>query len=262
MQRFEEGSVDQLIDHIEFCVANLAHPGATVDLVGPFYEELADTGRALAILRILLDADQERFYSDLIGNAQARRHYLARCSKERYRDAHGACSRSEPFFDALAAQCLDLAIQIAGLSPPAWLEEAEYEDDFCYAHFFHRHVSGGATRSELASIVARFEAVLEGAPSARLSLCKAFLDVDQALFNAAFDAMIEERLAEIEREKRGRAEEELTAAICSHVFIEGLAMLWVAQRAGLATRREYPLCPALARVRRAAPVPEDLFDSL
>lgn len=262
MQRFDEGSIDQLIGNIEFCVANLVHPACSIDLAGQFYEELAENGRALAILRILIDADPELFYSDLIGNAQAMRHYLARCAREQYRDPCGACSRSEPFFDAVASRCPELAIEIAALSPKMWLEGAEYEDDYCYAHFFHRYVTGGVPTSELEAILTRFELATEGALCPRLDLCKAFVTLDQAAFDGAFSALLEERFAEIEREKKGRAEEELTVAIGTHIFVEGLAVLWVAEGAGFKTRREYPLCPALARIPRTAPVPEDLFESI
>jgi hypothetical protein len=262
MQRFDEDSVDLLIDNIGFCAANIIHPACGKDLAGRFHEELEENGRALGILRILLDGDAELFYADLLGNAQSRRRYLALCARERHRDPHGSCSRSGPFFDALAAQCPELAVEIAALSPATWDEDAEYEDDYCHARFFHRYVAGDAPPEELAAIVARFEVAVEGAPSARLDLCKALLAREQGAFDGAFEALLDERLAEIEREKKGRAEEELTVAIGTHVFVEGLGVLWVAARAGFKTRREYPLCPALARVPRRAPIPPDLFASI
>jgi hypothetical protein len=259
MKAFDDHSMAIVAGQVDFCMANIEHPDCTLDLAGRFYEEMSASQRGLAILYLLQHADTGGYCAELCISAQARLHYLARCAKAGYRDGYAACSRSEPFFDALAARHPALARDIAALSPQDWIEGAEYEDDHCYARFLHRWVIGGATRAELDALITRFEKALEGAPSARLSLCKSLLNRDQEAFDVAFMDLLQERNAEIELEKCGVAAEDTAAAACTYLFIEGLGILFVAEGAGLRTLREYPLCPALARLPADEPPPADPF---
>jgi hypothetical protein len=255
----DDDGPDLVADEIDFCMANIEHPGCTLALAGRFYEDLAAGLRAMAISYLLLHADSDGFHIELIISGHARRHYLARCAREGYSDFHRASSRAESFFDAVAAHDWDLARDIAALSPPEWLEGAEYEDDSCYARFLYRYLSSEVIPAELEALLVRFEVALEGASSARLDLCKALLGRTQKAFDAAFDELIMERQAEIEEERSGIAGEDVAAALRTHVFIEGLAILAIAERAGLQTGRDYPLCPALARLPMTEPRPADTF---
>lgn len=259
MKELDESTPDLIVEEIDFCMANIEHPGCSLALAGRFYDEMSASLRAMAISYLLLDADTNAFYTELVISAQARRHYLARCAKGGYADFYGVCSRWDPLFDALAARAASIARDIASLSPADWLEGAEYEDDYCYARFLHRYIAGDAQRHELEAILARFEAALEGASSARLALCKALLDRNQAAFDAAFDELLTDRSIEVEEERTGRAVEDVCAAVCTYVFVEGLGLLWLAESAGLKTQREYPSCPALARLPMTEPWPADNF---
>ncbi len=259
MKEIDASSPSLIAEEIDFCMANIEHPECTLDVAGRFYEEMGTNLRAQAISCLLLDADTDAFYSELTISAQARRHYLARCVKSGYSDFYGACSRWDPFFDALATHNDALARDIASLSPKDWLDGAEYEDDYCYARFLHRYIADDSARDELEALIVRFEKALEGAPSARLAICKSLLARDQKAFDEAFEDLLTEREVEIEEERNGIAEEDVGAALRTYVFVEGLAILWVAERAGLKTLREYPLCPALSRVPMTGSPPVDEF---
>jgi hypothetical protein len=259
MHQLDDNSPAVIADGVDFCMANIEHPECTVDLAGRFYEGITTHLRAMGISYLLLDGAADAFYAELTISAQARRHYLARCAKTGYSDFHNACSRWGAFFDALASHAGGLAADIARLSPADWLAGDEYEDDYCYARFLHFTIAGGAAPDELEAILVRFEAALEGAASPRLAVCRALLVRDQAAFDTAFDELLLERRAEIAEERAGIAEEDICAALGTYVFVEGLALLRIAEGAGLKTRREYPLCPALARVPLGAAPPADTF---
>jgi hypothetical protein len=239
----------------------MANIEAAPDLVvaGRFYEDLCGAGRAMAIAYVLLYADTDAFYDELTISGQARRHYLARCAKAGFADFRGAASRGDGFFDALAARDVALARDIAALSPADWREAGEYEDDFCYVRFLQRFVSPKVTAEELAILLARFDKALEGAPSIRFDVCRAFLARDEAAFKKAFDALLDARAVEVDEEREGIANEDLAAALKTHVFVEGLALLVVAEGLGFKTAREYPMCPALGRAPRVGAPPRDPF---
>lgn len=255
MQQFGDRDLVDLGEHVAFCVRNALHPACTLPMVGRFYEEMSQGRRALGTLRLLLQADSPGFARELAYSAQARRHYLARCAKAGYADFYGVTSRSEPLFDALAGDWIDLARDIALLSPKAWREGDEYEDDYCYGRFFHEYVSGSG--GSFAALLEQFEAALEGASSPRLQICAAIASRDQAAFDTAFLGLLDARDREIAQDRQGLAEEDPAVAIGTYIFVEGLAVLRVAGYAGLVTLREYSQCPALARAIPAGPPPTD-----
>lgn len=248
---------DALVVDIEFCVKAIANPRNTIDRIGDVCEQIAEKYRVLAICRLLADADTDGFYHDLLRSAKTREYYLSRCRAENYADFHVVSSRSEPFFDAIAANDFSLARNIAGLSPQEWWSEDEYEDDFWYIYFL-KYISFDPTiQDELDEILQRFEISLEGASSARFDVCKALLVPDQEAFDDAFNNLVLDRNSEIEREKELFFMEEMNILMNRHVFVEGLAVLRVAEKAGLQTQGEYLYCPALARLPMKRPFPDD-----
>lgn len=250
MQRLDASSIDLLMDDVIMAAESLQHPDCTMQMAGRFYEEATDALRAVAILSLLIHADVDELRSNLILSGRLRQHYLDRCRREGYMDLHGASSRAAPFFDAIAADDLDTARKIGLLSAGHFREGEEYEDDFCYVRLLGSRIDAGLGEAEVDELMQRFEAALEGAGSARLGICASLRTRDQRAFDASFDALLAERDAEVERERAGIAGEDVRAAAGTFIFVEGLAVLRVARRAGLATRLEYPYCPAIAMVWR------------
>ena len=48
----------------------------------------------------------------------------------------------------------------------------------------------------------------------------------------------------------------------SEVFVEGLALLRLAERLGFELRDDYPMCPGIARLRPGKPFPDDMFPEI
>lgn len=262
MKEFDESTLEGIANEIDFCMGNIEHPDCSLEFAGRFYDEMGTAERALALLCLMVEGHTDAFYTELVISAYGRKHYLARCLQQNYQDFYAACGRWDAFFDALAARQTDIAIDIADLSPPDWIPDGEYEDDFCYARFLHRLISGNASTAELQALLDRFEQALEGASSARLALCKALWSRNQNDFDQAFADLLSEREAENQEERTGRAQEDVCAALGTYIFVEGLGILWIAESLGLKTKPEYPLCPALARVPMREAPPADFYPPL
>jgi hypothetical protein len=236
-------SFEVLVDEIAFLVENLNAPACTLEHAGRFYEEVAEGLRAHAILRLLLDANPQGFSHDLVMSGHARRAFLRRCKSSAHADCYLAFSRSGSMLDAIAGDDLALAAEIFKQSPTKWQPDDEYEDDFCYQRYLGLELTD-APPVERKAMLDQFEIAADG-DGARLEACRAFYARDSKAFETAFEALLQVRGEEVD-EDAGLADEELIVAIGSKVFIEGVAVLKLARRAGLAIADQYPMCPLLA----------------
>lgn len=233
---------------LELWVQSTFEPRNTVALVGKVCDKITESYRALAIISLLIDADTDTFYHDLIRSAKTREYYLTRCKLDNYSDFRISTSRNEPFFDALAANDFGLARQLADLSPKVWRTEYEYEDDFYYTRIFHDFTSlDDMNNTPYKTLLRRFEESLEGSESARFKLCYALIGRNQQGFEKAFNELLIERTDAVEQESRIFLSEDINVALNHKIFIEGLAILRVAERIGLKTYNDYLYCPAIAR---------------
>jgi len=241
---------------IAFWMVGYLDPQYPIGQLGKLSEELSKKLRTLAIICLLGDSDTDLFYHNLIRGANVRELFLLRSREENYlTDFHLAASRTTAIFNALAANEVDLAGRIATLSTDSWMAEDEYEDDFCYAQLIHYIIRNGTDAPRLDGILSRFEQVLQGSESPRLDICKALSSTDQEAFNDAFQGLLEDRTRTIaDQEARGQIHD-AGYATERHIFVEGLAILNLANKKGLTTQREYPYCPALARLPMTRPFP-------
>jgi hypothetical protein len=219
--------------------------------------------QAVGICELLLDAEVDGFFHQLIRSAQTRHWALERgmaLSPPPLKLLKASNARG--FHAALAARQWELARRLALASPTTCAAGAEYEDDFLAAHFLHRYVLD-APRDELAALLDRFEAVLEGGPAPRLDLGRHLLARDAAGCTRAFAELLDERAAKLKKMKRESiyATDGLFVPQSS-IFVEGLAWLALLERAGIPTAAEYPFCPSLARQTAYAPFAVTTFPSM
>ena len=231
---------------------DIAERQESVADLGKLHREIAEHFRALGICTLLTRMDTEAFHRCLVQAAITRRHYLRRCQAElEFSHRNYRASFIDPFFDAVTANQFGLAAEIAELSPAEWREGFEYPDDFQCARIFYELVLGRSDAAAVEAMLLDFETALEGGEDQRLGICQGLVRRDQAVFDEALDALIEER--------DRRMDDIVTAdldAISDYVFepnrlvyIEGLAILRLAEQRGLKTRQEYPLCQGIARLR-------------
>jgi hypothetical protein len=238
---------------VAFWAAGIDNPNYPIDQFGGLAENVSEQLRTLAIIILLVEGNTDLFYHNLIRSGLARVKFLQRCQQEGFADFHLAISRCGAICDALAAGDFNLAHQIAELSPDDWVQNGEYEDDYCFSRFLHLAAMGRAGQEDAVMLLQRFETALSGEPNVRLDLCRALDAREQAAFDSAFEAYIEGHSRHLE-EDSGRMEDTHVVAE-RHIFVEGLAMLRLAERMGLQTQPEYKYCPALARQPMVVPFP-------
>lgn len=255
MIRFDEDSLSELSDQIEFCVGNLAHPGCSIEHAGRFYEEASETLRGFAILQLLIHADRHGFSGNLVASGHARRAFLRRCAQRQYADHYLAFSRSGSMLDAIAGDDMGLAAEIFRMSPTSFRKGDEYEDDFSWQRLLGL-LLGGVPRHAIAAALSALDAAADGGGS-RLGVAKALVAGDPEGFGEAFESLLEERAAEVEDDDS--TDEDVVAAAGAQVFIEGIAVLKLARQLGIPIEPEYPMCPTLALVPRQPATPADEF---
>ena len=219
--------------------------------------------QAIGICELLLDAEVDAFFHHLIRGAQVRKWFLEQArTSAGFPERSLRASNGNGIFGAIAAFQWPLARDIAALSPGAWMQEVEYEDDFAHMHFIHRYLAS-APPTELADIVNRFEKALEGGPSPRLALCKAVLARDPDAGAEAITALIDGHRAELAHMKKFSlyATEDLFLPL-SAIYVEGLAWLSLLETAGVVLPGEYTYCPSLARRKNYAPFEVTTFPRL
>lgn len=255
MIQLHEDSLSALSDQIEFCVANLTHPACTLEHAGRFYEQAAETLRGFAILQLLIHADRRGFSSNLVASGQARRAFLRRCARKGYADHYLAFSRSGSMLDAAAGDDFALAAEVLRMSPASLRRGDEYEDDFWWQRLIGLLIAG-APAPEVAAALSALEGAAEG-EGARIAVARALVARDAKAFAEAVESLLGERSAEVEDDDA--TDEDPVAAADAHVFIEGIAVLKLARRLGIAIGSEYPMCPTLALLPGKPAAPADEF---
>ena len=246
--------LEETVEYSNILIEAATAQASAADL-GGLCNNISRHYRAMGIYDLLMRATDDGFHYGLISSALTRYYYLERCAREGApADPEQIASFLDPFFDAVAADQIRLAGEIARLSPREWMEGFEYADDFAYSQVVFALAAGDGA---VAPALRRYEASLNGATRHRLDVAQAIVDGDQRAFDESFWDLIEverERMEAIaDPEQDSILAQEYTFEANRWVFVEALALLRFAERAGLRTEAEYDRCPGVAR--RPAPRP-------
>jgi len=237
-----------------FWMAGVYSPDYPARLLGELATDVSNKIRAIAIFRLLSDGKSNSFYHNLIRSGLVRQRYLQRCRDENLLSDHfRASGRYLPLFDAIAAADFMLAASIIDLSPTEYMPGHEYEDDHCYAQISHGLVTGRTERAQ--ELLGRFERYLEGGRNGRFLVVAALLEKDQQAFDLAFEQLLSDREREIAADKKRRQIESPPILAFRRIFVEGLAILRLAEKVRLRTEGEYLFCPSIARIPMTEPFP-------
>jgi hypothetical protein len=246
--------VDELIT-LRIEAATVASPPA----LGPACDALGALLRTAGIAALLVELDADKLHHMLIRSGLTRAFLLERTPlADRTTSRYCKISRSAGFFDAVAAGQLDLARHLIALGPQQRNALFEYEEDHAYVSFLYGLLLGRGG-AEQKAILDGWSALLGGAKSAKLEVCRALSLGDPAVFDGAFARLLRARKKEIEEQERSLARDEMEYAGGRYLHVEGLALLRLAGSLGVSTRPEYDYCPREARQPMSAPFPNDLY---
>ncbi|MBJ6761552.1 immunity 49 family protein [Myxococcaceae bacterium JPH2] len=217
-----------------------------------FLFHMSRHGRIAAISGLLVRMDVPAFHDRL------RRSGTYRLRLLRERQAEGrpfnhftGTGQIAPLCDALAAGDDALAKEIAALSAPSWVRRKEFEDDCHYGRILGLLASDGSPIPSDAELLLADLVRSTGEDSApRVRICRALLVQEPEAFHGALQALVEEHGAHF-RSRAGSLEASQAYFQTERaIFVEGLALLRLAMRRGLAVEeREYAFLPSPAWAR-------------
>ena len=226
--------------------------------VGPIYFNVCYFYRLLGICALLMNADVTKFQDCLFKSARAKLHFLSLSGSERTAGPITLCtSKNFPFYDALAIADFKTADELAFLSPKNHFEGVEHEDDFLHQHFLHLYVTSGMgrARNDLEDILGRYEEVISGKESCRFGLCASLISNDSDRFNLEINQLVMQRHEKFQELSRMTSFNPDILKTEKYIFIEGIALVQLAEARGLRVHKEYRFIPSIARKLRKTPFP-------
>ncbi len=241
---------------VAFWQQGLDNPDYPLDQLGRLSLDVSGKFRALGIIVLLVKSNADLFFHNLIRSANARLRYLQRLRDAGIRtDHHQASGRVDAVIDAIAANDFERARAIVALSLTDFHAGHEWVDDYCWAQLVHGLIPQTPAVIDSAALLEQFALYQGSDPSGRLEIARALHANDQDQFDEAFEGLLLERELQIkEAVEDGQLEQPETMAN-RRVFVEGLAILRLAETRGLKTQAEYRFCPSLARVPMREPFP-------
>lgn len=237
-------------------VIDWARQTKDVERLGEQAEDLCVHYRAYAICLFAAQANVDLFFHWLLHSPILRRHFLrmARAQGVTASD-HLRATFLDPVLDAIAARQWKLAADIGAGTSPEWMRDAEYEDDYCYADLIRRLVEPRTDGVE--QLMARWRASLEGGNDLRLDVAEALLAGDGEVFLARLRALLKHVDAKAQQMVNpgtlSPLADELPFFPNRWISVEGLALLALAERRGIAIDEDIEGCPRLLRPGRYAP---------
>jgi hypothetical protein len=234
-------------------------PGADRDTLLAHVNDIIQSLHLIAVATLLVDGNPQGFFLNLCRAAE-NGHRLQELFRARQLTPPPA-SWNVPLLAALAAGNFDQADAITAASTTTWQhsEVREYEDEFLWAVILQQLTRQKAPpASQVEPLIARLEKLNKKEYGSRCSLARALLAKAPDDFAKAFEAA---RLDyEIRTEKEAKEFGTPVTSFAPHRFLwlEGLALLRLAERAGLPLDgADYRYCPPLARVPMTAKYADD-----
>lgn len=232
---------ENAVEDLHECLPQVARGALSVDQLAV----ACSLARRAGILTLFVDGDPNGLHQHLAASGQM---FLQ--GTRAIGDDALVASRCLPLIDAIAARADDVAMTIAGtvLRLPHRAKQERVEDH-AWFQFLGVAADANATDRQLQKPLESASRALGDAPAPRIDAGRALVARDRGAFDAALA-----RLADRHRERwemrfaKGAVGEDEFAAE-GHLFVEGLALLALADRRGLATEFEHSCLPDEARRR-------------
>ena len=209
--------------------------------------------RKLGVCRMLTQGTAEPLFLAQMQAVSAYLHRLPTMPAE-----HKVTSRAAVFWDAIGGEYWEAASEIAWQSRTTVNRTWEHPEDFLYVWFLMARYfrdapiaddPNGRAQAELRQqeLLDRWQAVLAGSHDPRLAVCEALLHGDAQAFRPAFDELADAREADLRWQVEQGVLPEDDVAWALPLWSEGLALLRLAERDGLAVDTHAKGVPQVAR---------------
>jgi len=226
-------------------------PGAPREDLLAVAGEICLAHHTIGASMLLLEGQPQEYFLDLCRAAETWRRLLQHLRSRGLPPP--PASASKPLLGAMAADHWPLAQGVARLSATAFQPGEEYEDDCDWAVLLAQTVAAGGDAAATAPYAER---LLRSGPdtyAGRLAVLEAIRARDGRRFAEVFGLAALAAAEETERIVGMAAIPVTELAPYRWIWLEGLALLRLAARAGLAVPGErFAGCPPLARVPRTA----------
>ncbi|MFP2930628.1 hypothetical protein ACLESO_36605 [Pyxidicoccus sp. 3LG] len=211
----------------------------------------------LGVASLLVDGDPKDFFLNLGRAAESWRRLLALLRARG--EPPPPATLQAPLLGAVATGHWELARRIIQDSATQWQPESEeYEDDADWALLLQQLIAPREDApGHTAALLARLERSGAETYAERLELARALEQHDGPAFLEAFEAIRLTHGLLVEKRANSFTTPVDRFAPYRYIWFEGLALLRLAERAGLGTEERFLYCPPLARVRIRVPVDED-----
>lgn len=242
LAQLREEAADSLDILFDDAFPEVLEEGSVEELTG-LVREACVYFHVLGVTTLLLDASPQHFFYQLGCAAENWRRLLLHL-----RDQGAALpptSDHAPLLGAVAAGYWELARGLCQVSATERGDE-EYEDEFAWARLLQELIAlpAGGTLSE--EVLQRHRPAIEESQPDRLEVLLALMAKDRSRFADALARLIPRHAAETEALEASASPEERVAY--RFIWFEGLALLRLAERAGLTVEEPLLYCPPLARV--------------
>jgi hypothetical protein len=248
---FEE--LGEAIINIEYLLENLVREN---ELSGPDSKvmlEICEKHRMLACGAVLMDYDVPGFVGHLrkSGEVFLRMHSLkGTYDLDPY---YLTASMASPLFDVVAIRDFAQAQKISRVLPKICMsDQGETQEEFLIARLFSELSEVDPNREETSELVYKLESTIDGQESIRFEL---LINIgaekpDPERFNQDLVALAGEWREKTQKRRESETIGPYEGSTSAFIFIEGLAYVCLAERAGISIQGEYPGIPDIL-IRRA-----------
>ncbi|MBZ4422602.1 Imm49 family immunity protein [Myxococcus sp. RHSTA-1-4] len=222
------------------------NPAADRDTLVRKVDTVCQHFQVLAAGALLLEGSARFFFQNLAQSAENWRRLLVWLARQGWTPP--PATWNVPLLDAVVAEQWTLAVDVARHSARQWQRGEEYEDDFAWAAVLRELVLPDSSgRASLTERLDRLEAVGAETQGPKLAMAKALLAGDGRGFHSAFEAAHSAYEEVTERHARMGTLPRRGFLPHRYLWMEGLALLRLAERAGLPPPGSYlRYCPRLA----------------
>ncbi|NMO13970.1 hypothetical protein HPC49_00315 [Pyxidicoccus fallax] len=212
------------------------------------FQELCLNLHTLAAASLLVDGEPRAFREELHNAASQWLRFLQHQHAQHWEPP--PASRNTAFLGAVLAGHWELAQRLAELTTNQWRRGEEYEDDACWAILLHEFVlTQGRGNARIEALLARLDELGGTLNGDRVAWARALLEQKVGALSDAFSGLLQLHQEEIEERVLAVTASEVKLAPYRFLWFEGLALLRLGARAGIAIPDGYyPYCPPLARL--------------